>query len=183
MTKRAVLERIAVAIVLLSVMLPVSVFTAYAAYWEYVYLDEYPPDWTEGNIQGVDSSTGWGGSARYDTAGDDTAWGKWHVPFGGDGAGKGDWWVWIPLNGGNLDARVYYKKDPGYGHPGSTCSPAYPEWVLVYQENHADEWVYFGWLEPQCNNGGLYLSAASCVWCLEYPQVWWDEVYLGWHQY
>lgn len=170
MTKHTVLGRIAIVATLLVVMLSASVSTAYAG-WLYVYLDEYPPDWTEGHIDAVDHSTGWDGSAKHDIAGDHTAWGRWEVPF--YNTSYGHWWVWIPLNYGDLDAYVWYKKYPGSAG-GDT------EWTPVFQELHANEWVDLGWLDQQGPDGYLELSAAACCCCLEYPQVWWDEAYLAW---
>lgn len=173
MNKQALIQRIAVALAVAAVMFSTSVLTVLA--WQYAYLDEYPPDWVQGRIDKVDYSTGWGGSAKWDIAGDYTAWGHWLIPFGG--TGHGHWWVWIPLNYGPLDAWVYYQKNPGSAPGGHS------EWVLVAQEYHANEWVDLGWLEPQKADAWLGLNAADCVACLDWPQVWWDEAYLAWAQH
>jgi len=167
-------QRILTAILLAAILLSAFSITAYADYWNYAYLDEYPPDWSEGGPITIVQGVGWGGSAKRGVAGG-SAWGKWHNPFC-CGAGTQVWWAWIPYNTGDLDAWVYYELNPGSGS-------GYPEWHLIHQELYADEWVYISDNHNAWTDSYMLLAANACEKPYEYPEVWWDEAYIAWHFY
>ncbi len=151
-----------------------SVRFAYADSWQYVYLPEDGQYWEQGPRPNViNSTTGWGGSAKVAASGDPTAWGKWKVPF--SGAGQAHWWVWIPRNGGDPDAFMYYELHFDEG----TSSYLWG----VDQEAIADAWVDLNYTFVSAWTGVLMLKSTRChpYFCLGY-EVWWDEAYLTWLQ-
>jgi len=75
-------------------------------------------------------------------------------------------WVWLPLNGGSLDASVKYQVTDVYG------SSFY---ITVNQESYADQWVYLGYT----NNVGSFVKLPNTCGvssCGSNMQVWWDDM-------
>lgn len=77
------------------------------------------------------------------------------------------YWVWIPRNGGSLDATVKYRVASVYLDPSF--------FLTVNQEYYADRWVYLGFTDQQ----GSYVklpNKCAASYCDPNMQVWWDDV-------